>query len=84
MAIARGVTNLVRKYTTKDDPSDGLVANGAKLSKTSLETPRKHAKPNGQSFGRESVHRRPAPSTVYINGITMYTTASETTSQNDF
>ena len=39
----------------KNDPSDHLIANGAKWSKTTPETPRKHAKPNGQSFWRESL-----------------------------
>ena len=47
-------------YTTKNNPSDHLVANGAKWSKTNAGTPRKHARPNGQSFGREQIVR-PSP-----------------------
>ena len=39
----------------QNGPSYHLIANGAKCSKITLETPRQHAKPNGQSFWRESL-----------------------------
>ena len=50
-----------RKYTTKNDLSDHLVANGATWSKTTLETPQKHAKPNCQSFWGESLPTSACP-----------------------